>query len=107
MHVAILQQGSGGVGEVRSKAKSKAKARLRLKLRLKAKTNIDSHASPHGVGSADLCIWTCAPLWIYVQSRKQNAMVPFMKKFYIANSHKAFKINSHKALAKRKTSQGI
>ena len=63
MHVAILQQGSGGVGEVRSKAKSKAKARLRLKLRLKAKTNIDSHASPHGVGSADLCIWPCAPLW--------------------------------------------
>ena len=34
-------------------------------------------------------------------------MVPLMKKFYIANSHKAFKINSHKALARRKTTQGI
>ena len=54
-----------------------------------------------------LCIWTCVPLLIYVQSKKQNVMVPLMKKFYIANSHKAFKINSHKALAKSKTTQGI
>ena len=44
---------------------------------------------------------------IYVQILNQNVMVPLMKKFYIANSHKAFKINSHKALAKRKTTQGI
>ena len=48
--ISSLQQGSGGVGEVRSKAKSKA----RLRLRLKATANIDSHASPHGVGSADI-----------------------------------------------------
>ena len=44
--ISSLQQGSGGVGEVRSKA--------RLRLRLKATANIDSHASPHGVGSADI-----------------------------------------------------
>ena len=59
----FCNKGPEGVGEVRSKSKSKAKAkskarlrlRLRLKLRLKAKINIDSHASSHGVGSADLC----------------------------------------------------
>ena len=57
-HVAIssLQPGSGGAGEVRSKSEAKSKAKARLRLRLQAKANIDSHASPHGVGSADLLI---------------------------------------------------
>ena len=65
-HIAIssLQQGSGGVGEARSKSKSKAKARLRL--RLQAKANIDSHASPHGVGSADLSIYLSIYLSTYL-----------------------------------------
>ena len=42
--ISSLQQGSGGLGEVRSKAKAKsnAKARLRLRLRLRLKAQANS-----------------------------------------------------------------
>ena len=50
--ISSLQQGSGGVGEVRPRLRTKAKDKAKGKA--KAKAIIDGHASPHEWGR-----WTC------------------------------------------------